>query len=161
MTKLIKKIDNRNQLNIFELIEQIEMKRRQAEPVSKAGKYDWDKRLRSLISEALKASPYSRYEVAARMSELLGKSISKEQMDSWSAESKENHRFPLVYLPAFTVSTGDSRIMRELAELCNGHFIESEDALRLELGRIEEAKRELVKKERTIKGFLDGQKRRS
>ncbi len=160
MTKSIKKLDNRNQLNIFDIIEQIESKRCEAQPVSKAGKYDWDKRLRSLISEVLKASPYSRYEIAARMSELLGKSISKEQIDSWSAESKENHRFPLVYLPAFVMATGDSRIMRELAELCNGHFIESEDALRLELGRIEEQKRELVKKERTIKGFLDSQKRR-
>lgn len=160
MTKLTKKTDTTGQLSIFDIIEKIESERRQSEPRSKTGKYDWDKRLRFLISEVLKATSLSRYEITARMSELLGKTVTKEMIDSWSAESKENHRFPLAYLPAFTLATGDTRILRELAELCNGHFIESEDALRLELGRVKEEKRALTKKERTIEGFLDSQKRR-
>jgi hypothetical protein len=159
MTKNHKKIDT-GQLSIFELIEHAEAARKQLNPSSLAGKYDLDKRIRALLSESLKASPRSRYEVAARISEMTGRSISKEQLDSWTAESKENHRFPLVYLPAFVLACGDMRTIRELSELCGGHYIESEDALRLELGKIDEQKRELAKREKAVKDFLSSLKGR-
>jgi hypothetical protein len=76
-------------------------------------------------------------------------------IDSWSAESKDNHRFPLVYFPAFMAATGDKAIIRLICDLTGGYFIEGEDALRLELGRLDEQKRELLKKAKAIKGFLD------
>lgn len=57
--------------------------------------------LRGLLSDLLKRAPMSRHEVAARMSELTGDHISKHQLDSWTAESREGWRFPLEYLPAF------------------------------------------------------------
>jgi hypothetical protein len=88
------------------------------------------------------------------MSEYVGKSITKEILDSWTAESKENHRFPLVYLPAFSVACEDSSIIRELAEECGGHYIVSEDALRLELGKIEEKEQELNKRKKAIKDYF-------
>jgi len=56
--------------------------------------------LRGLLSDLLKRCPMSRFEVAARMSELTGEHISKHQLDAWTAESREGWRFPLEYLPA-------------------------------------------------------------
>lgn len=41
-----------------------------------------------MISEALKASKYSRYQVAARMSEYLGKTVSKEILDTCGADGE-------------------------------------------------------------------------
>lgn len=57
--------------------------------------------LRHLLSNLLKACPQSRFVVAAKMAELTGHDISKNQLDSWTAESREGWRFPLEYLPAF------------------------------------------------------------
>jgi hypothetical protein len=41
--------------------------------------------------------PLSRYQVAAKMSELLDVDITKTMLDSWTAESKEQHRFPALF----------------------------------------------------------------
>jgi hypothetical protein len=154
-----KKIDI-GQLDIFSLIE--ELSRKQAEVVTSPaiqGKASIDAAVRSLISDALKKSPLSRYEIAARMSDLLGVEITKAQIDAWSAESKEHHRFPLVYIGAFADATINKSLARYVAQLCGGHFIEGEDAVRLELGRIEEQKAELQRKEQAIRAFLDTQKK--
>jgi hypothetical protein len=153
-----KKIDM-GQLDIFSLIE--ELSRKQAEVAASPaiqGKASIDAAVRSLISDALKRCPLSRYEVAAKMSEILGTEITKAQIDAWSAESKENHRFPLVYIGAFCDATTNKSLGRYIAQLCGGHFIEGEDAVRLELGRIEEQKAELQKKEQAIRAFLNTNK---
>ncbi len=155
MSKSRKKIDN-NQLNIFDLIKEISRRQNEAPLSSQTiGKASIDATVRTLISDALKRCPLSRYEVAAKMSEILGVEITKSQIDSWSAESKENHRFPFIYTGAFCMATGDKSLARYMAELCGGYFIEGEDAIRLELGRIEEQKRELARREKVIKEFFE------
>lgn len=60
--------------------------------------------LRCLIAQLLKASPASRYQIAARMSELLATEITKYMLDAWTAESREAWRFPLEYAVAFEVA---------------------------------------------------------
>jgi hypothetical protein len=62
---------------------------------------------RHMLSEQVKASPLSRHQIAARMSELVGHEITKHQLDSWTAESREGWRFPLEYLPALEVALAD------------------------------------------------------
>ena len=89
MAKMKKSIDT-NQLS-FETLKFLQ----EREAVSKpAGSMDIDRFFRESISESLKNCPLSRYQVAARMSELTGQEISKAMLDSWTAESKEGHRFP-------------------------------------------------------------------
>lgn len=142
-------------LDIFGLIR--EVSQRQAEttgPLVESGKYNIDIRLRELLSAALKRSHLSRYEVAGKMSELLGVEITKAQLDSWTAESKECHRFPFAYAAAFCVATEDRSILRLVAELCGGYFIDGEDVIRLELGKIEEQKQKLDEREKAIREFL-------
>ncbi len=156
MTKKAPKIGT-GQLNIFDLIK--EVSRRQAEASAHpqtAGKASIDAAIRAIISSALKRCPLSRYEVAAKMSEILGVEITKAQLDSWSAESKDQHRFPLVYAGAFCQATGDKALARYMAELCGGYYIEGEDAVRLELGKIEEEKERLARRESAIREFLNG-----
>lgn len=88
------------------------------------------------------------------MSILIGREITKTQLDSWSAESKDGHRFPLAYFPAFMEATGDRSILKMLCRKSHGHYIEGSDAIRLELGRIKEEQRDLQKKEKAIRDFL-------
>jgi hypothetical protein len=149
-----KRIDMK-QLDIFSLIEELSKKQaRTAASPSINGKASIDAAVRASISDALKHSPLSRYEVAAKMSEILGVEITKSQIDSWSAESKENHRFPFVYAGAFCTATNDKALARYMAQLCEGYFIEGKEALYMELGKIEDQKRGLTRKENLIKQTL-------
>lgn len=157
---MIKKKIDIGQLNIFDLIKEIS--RKQLEALSHpqtAGKASIDAAVRALISEALKHCTLSRYDVAAKMSEILGVEITKSQIDSWSAESKENHRFPYIYTGAFCQATGDKSLARYMAELCGGYYIEGEDALNLELGKIEVEKERIAQREGAIREFFNGKVR--
>jgi hypothetical protein len=148
MPKLTPGIDTeRQQLSILDIV-------RKAEVSALHDVYNRmsiDAAIRSIISNALKHSPLSRYEVAAKMSDILGVEITKAQLDSWSSESHERHRFPFIYSGAFCRVTGCSDLARLMAKLCGGHFIEGTEILSLELGKLAEQKRALIKKEKMIR----------
>jgi hypothetical protein len=155
MAKIQKKLDA-DQMNLFQAT--VELASKQDEVLDSridAGTLDVSSILRQLISESLKKSPLSRFQISAKMSELIGSEITKFQLDSWSAESKESDRFPLEYFPAFIIATGDKTILKVICEKCNGLFIQGEESLHLELGRLDFTKRQVVKKERAIKDLLE------
>jgi hypothetical protein len=149
MSKLRKRITNENQLNIFEAILQYEEKDTHAPG---AGSFDIDRQFRESISTALKDCPLSRYQVAARMSELVGQEITKSMLDSWTAESKELHRFPAIFLPAFCEATGDAEPLRILGKICGIFILPGPEALRSEIRKLDEEiqKRQAEKKKRII-----------
>lgn len=154
MSKSVKKIDL-GQRNIFDIVSGLsERQSAVSAPAPCRDKISVDAAIRALISDALKRSPLSRYEVAARMSEALGVEITKAQLDSWSAESKENHRFPLVYAAAFCNAVADTSLVRYLAELCGGYYIEGEEAVHLALGRIEREEEALRKKKQILRQII-------
>lgn len=119
-----------------------------------AGALDVGLALRHLLSDLLKASPATRYQVAARMSELVGHEISKHQLDSWTAESREGWRFPLEYLPALEVALETHAITAWIAGLRGCTLLVGKEALLAELGRVERARQELVAREKTLKRLL-------
>lgn len=124
-------------------------------PASAAyGALDVGMRLRNLLSDLLKASPVSRHQVAARMAELTGHDISKHQLDSWTAESREGWRFPLEYLPALETALETHAITAWLADLRGCKVLVGKDALLAELGKVERMKQELANKERALKRIL-------
>jgi len=73
--------------------------------------------LRSLLASMMKASALSRLQLAARMSELTGLEITEDQLNSWTAPSREGWRFPLEYLPAFEVALETHELTAWLADL--------------------------------------------
>ena len=103
-----------------------------------AGSFDIDRQFRAAISEALKRCPLSRWQVAARMSELIGQEITKSMLDSWTAESKEGHRFPAIFLPAFCEAAGCSEPLKLMGRLVGVFILPGPEALRAEIQRIEE-----------------------
>lgn len=107
--------------------------------------------LRHLISDLIKASPLDRYDIAARMSKLLGQEITKHQLDSWTAESREGWRFPLEYLPAFEVAVETHQITTWLADLRGCKVLVGKEALDAEIGKLERLKEEAARKIRQLK----------
>lgn len=144
--------ENMEQLSLFDVIK--EQQKAGRDVMMEAGSMNISTRLREELSKGLRQCRCSRYEVAARMSEVTGCEISKSQLDSWTAESKESHRFPAEYLPAFCAVTGYKEPLRMMATLIQCYLLESEEALLSELGRIDQAKRDLSKKEKAIREFL-------
>ncbi len=144
---------NPGQLNLFDIIKKVSQEEKNL--VSKAGSFNIDARIRLMLSDALKKCPLSREVVAGKMSELLGMEITKSQLDSWTAESKENHRFPFVYAAAFCEATGNVDIFRVTVEMIGCYLLKGEDALLTELGRIGKQKEEIAKKEKVIRQTLE------
>ncbi|WP_374342654.1 hypothetical protein [Azonexus sp.] len=107
--------------------------------------------VRHLISDLLKASPLTRYEIAARMSELLGHEVTKHQLDAWTAESREGWRFPLEYLPAFEVAVQTHQVTTWLADLRGCKVLVGKEALDAEIGKLERLKEEAGRKIKQLK----------
>ncbi len=122
--------------------------------VPSVGALDVGMALRHLLSELLKATPLTRYQVAAKMAELTGHDISKHQLDSWTAESREGWRFPLEYLPAFEVAVETHDVTAWLAELRGARLSVGREALESQLGRIATMKDELARQEKALKKLL-------
>jgi hypothetical protein len=140
------------QLTLLDLIKEDE-ERSLGEPAQ--GSFNISRQLRHLLSEGLKRTHLSRYEVAARMSELVGVEITKAQLDSWTAESKEYHRFPAEYLPAFVWVTGYKEPLRMMARMVRCYLLESEEALLAELGKIDQVRRDLARREKEVRRLLE------
>jgi hypothetical protein len=80
------------------------------------GSYDIDAFIRGLITEAIARSPKSRDLIAADMSELSGKKITPRMLDAYTSTSKEQHRFPLAFAPAFCVAVNDWSVARAICD---------------------------------------------
>jgi hypothetical protein len=143
-----------NQPNLFEWIKS----QSQTQPM---GSMDIDSELRAAISEDLKAAcdgagrGISRYEVAARISELAGREVTASMLYNWTAESHSENNFPLKLLPAFLIATGRQRRTFECLSRRAGLFaLPGPEALRAEIGQIEEQIRALQKERIKRKVFL-------
>lgn len=107
--------------------------------------------LRALISDLLKRSPYTRYEIAARMSELTSQQITKHQLDSWTAESRSDWRFPLEYLPALEVALETHEITAWLAGLRGCKVLVGKEAMLAEIGKLERIQEEASRRKKQLK----------
>jgi hypothetical protein len=145
-----KKITSRQSASLFELIKKIEP---QTESLS-----IYQLSLREVISQAIRKCNLSRYHIVAKMSEELEIDITKSMLDSWTAESKDGHRFPCEYLPAFCRAVGNNDAILWLVHQVGAYLIGSKEIYELELGKIQQIKMELGEREREIKRMLVDEK---
>lgn len=127
-------------------------------PTAKPGSLDNNMELRHLLSEALKKTTKSRYEVAAKMSELLGHEVTKNQLDAWTAESREGWRFPFECAAAFEVACETLCLTEFLANKRGCKVYVGEDIYKAELGKLEAMKDEIAQKIKLLKQFMEGKK---
>jgi hypothetical protein len=118
--------------------------------------YDIGAQLRRWLSAAIKASPMSRYEIAARMSELLGKEISKFQLDSWTAESKEGYHLPAEYLPALTAVLDDIGGLKIQAAPLGVKVLENKELMWMEYGKLRRTEQQVRLRKKQLEKKLQG-----
>ncbi len=95
----------------------------------------------------------SRYQVAARMSEILGEDITKTAIDNWTAPSHP-HLPPLAYLPAFIAATGGRRAFEVLSRRSGLFALPGPEALRAEIQRLDEEEKKIKAEKQKRKLFL-------
>lgn len=118
---------------------------------------NFDGRVRSWVSRAIRETGLSRKEVAQRMSAMLGVRITEGMINAWCAESK-GHRFPAAYIPALAVITEDSSLIEEMAEFCGVYVITRKQLVMLKLAEVREEKRRLKDLEKELLKLLEVQK---
>lgn len=139
MTKRRRKIDDR-QMSIFDLLKSLS--KSQAEPTSE-GKFKIIDQLRISMRKAIKACPLSIHQIAGEMSHLLGQSITKEIIYSWTRESDEingrpGRHIPAEFLPAFCHVTGSNEPLFIMGRLAGLFVLPGPEALRAEIQKLEE-----------------------
>jgi len=107
MSKSRNNIDDKRQVTIFDLLKDLS----RPEPAATQGSFQIIEKLKNALRDAIKGSPFSRHQIAGEMSHLLGETITKEQIDSWTRESDEingrpGRHIPAEYLRRFAPSPG-------------------------------------------------------
>jgi len=147
MSKLKKITDT--QYSLFDLISDLQ---KPTDPGP--GSLNIQFQLQAVISDCIKHCPLSRWEIAGKMGELLNQDISKYMLDTWTAESKEYHRFPAEFLPAFCEAVGSFEPLRILAEKAGVFMLPGPEALRAEINKIEQEIKRLQKQRQKRQLFL-------
>jgi len=137
MSKTRKKIDSR-QLSIFEAL-QSSRKQEEITP----GQFKVIDQLRGSIRAAIKQCPLDRYQIAGEMSHLLGQTVTKEVVDSWTRESDEvngrpGRHIPAEFLPAFCRATGNNEPLVILCQVASLFVLPGPEALRAEIHKLDE-----------------------
>ena len=78
--------------------------------------------------------PLDRFEVAARMSRLLGREVTKSNLDQWTAMATIQRRMHIDALKALCEVTGDYRPLHYFVEACGFKALAPEEAIYAEYG---------------------------
>jgi hypothetical protein len=106
-----------------------------AEKTDILGGLNDDLLVREIVTSSIKHSGKSRDQIADEMSALLGLKVTERMITAFTAESKEMHRWPGAWDRAFSMVTGDERLLRFRAELSGLKVIGDQEQALLELGR--------------------------
>lgn len=163
MSKSRPRVDN--QLSILDFLRGLS---EQSQKPTTEGQFRCVDRLRAAMRRAIRDCPLpSRYEIAGQMSHLLGQTITKEQIDSWTREDQTNgelgtgnseriirRHIPAEYLPAFCKVTGSTEPIRIAGELLDLFVFKGPEAIRVDIQRTDEEIRRLQGEKRKMTVFL-------
>jgi hypothetical protein len=110
--------------------------------------------VRKAMTTAIRESGKSREQIAGEMSVATGMPITLYMLNAWTAESREDHRFPLQYAVAFEAVTG-SFALTELHNARRGcRTLIGADALLADLGELEQLETDIRKRKQALKRLL-------
>ena len=150
-----KKIDRpeNGQMSLFEAVVREELAT-QAKPAP--GSLNIRHQIIHALTTALRHANKSREQIADEMSLYTGEEITVHMINAWVCQSKENHRFPLEYLPAFRRATDSLDALNVASHACGTFTLRGPDALRADIRKLDEARQ--AKKEEEKR--LDAEKKR-
>lgn len=138
MSKSKPKIDTK-QLSILDYLTQISGARNS----SPEGRFNVVEQLRGSMRDCIKGCPLSRHQIAGEMSHILGETVTKETIDSWTRESDElngraRRHIPAEYLPAFCHVTKCHDPLVIMGKMTGMFVLPGPEALRAEIQKLDE-----------------------
>ena len=115
---------------------------------------DYRREVAHLVGEVLKQADGDRYEIASRMSRLIGREVSKYMLDAWSAESRDAYNMPFYAAPVLEAACHTHALSNWLADKRGGRLLVGREALNAELGKLEKMKDEAARKIRELKRLM-------
>lgn len=107
-----------------------------------------------LVSEMLKGAGQDRYGLSAEISRLAGKDVSKNMLDAYASDAREDHNLPLYLVPAIEVACDSHQLTHWLVGVRGGKLLIGREALNAELGKLERARDEAGKRIRQLKQLM-------
>ena len=119
---------------------------------------DLDARLRECLSETLAraraAKGMDRHDLAAAVSRLIGRDVSKSMLDRYCAPSAEEWRLPANVVPAVCQVTGDYRLLELLTAACGCGVLRGAEAMLAELGAAILAEKQTTKRRKELEAAV-------
>jgi hypothetical protein len=100
-----------------------------------SGSFDDASLIRGVLIQSIKKSGKSRVAIAEEMEYLLARTVTEKMLNAFTAESRDDRRWPAEFDRAFCKATGDSTLLACRAQLAGLHVITEEDKLLMDLGR--------------------------
>lgn len=97
-------------------------------------------RIAKAVSETLKEAEDSREDIAVRMSEWLGEDVSKNMLDAYASEAREEQTIPFLRVLALLHATGDVRLLQLGAEMFGHSVIDDKYLPWVEVGQLADTK---------------------
>lgn len=126
------------------------------------GSLSFNAELRSALARAIKECPKSRAIVAGEMTDLIygetageGAQVTVDQLNSWTAPSRDAWRFPLEYLPAFVEATAAQWLLEIIAERCGCRALMDAAALLAEIAAIDAKRKDLKRRRSDLERLID------
>lgn len=104
-----------------------------------------------LVSDVLKGTHKDRYTIAADMSRLSGREVSKYMLDAYCSEAREEFNLPFYLVPALEVACDSHALTAWLARVRGGRLHVGREALDAEIGRLERLRDEAAHKIKELK----------
>ncbi len=122
-------------------------------PVREAGALaGFEREVNTLVGTILASDPRSRYEIAARMSELLVEDITKSMLDAWSSPAREDHRVPFSRLAALVLVTDRQDLLRPIMAKLGVSLLIGAEVEAARIGQLEQIIERARREVRELKG---------
>ena len=95
-----------------------------------------------------------RHQVAAEMSRLTGREITKYMLDGYTSESREAYNLPYCLGPVLEAVTNSHRLTNWTAQIRGGRLLIGRETLTAELGRLEKLREDTQQRIRKLKAQM-------
>jgi len=113
--------------------------------------YDFRENIAELVADMLRHAEGDRFDIAARVSRLTGKEVSKWMLDAYTSPAREEFNLPFWLAAAIEVACESHTLTNWLTTIRGGRLLVGRQALDAELGKLQRVHDETSRRIRDLK----------
>ena len=113
--------------------------------------YDFREQIAEIVSNILAHAEGDRFSIAARISRLTGKDVSKWMLDAYTSPAREEFNLPFWLAAALEVACESHELTNWLTTIRGGRLLVGRQALDAELGKLQRIQDETGRRIRELK----------